>query len=115
MPSLLPFDNALIGDHHLPAELVLPGSGTYQERGRDIATTTADGRIHHDRQAVDIRARLELRGDHTHLDTLPATTDTITLRRGSTVIATFTGLVSASWSDRTRTTILDFAGDPIVS
>jgi hypothetical protein len=111
MPSLFPFDNAQVGDLALPAGVFLPGSACYTERGRDLATTTADGRIHYDRQAILRAATFALRGPHPELDSASGAPVTVTLRRGAVALVSFPGVVTAAYQARSHTTTVTIVGD----
>jgi len=115
MSSLLPFDHAYLGASHLPPGTFLPGSATYTERGRDLATTTADGRIHHDRLAILRSANFTLRGDHTSLDTADGPPVIVTLCRGELALVIFPGLVTATYHARSHTTAIAIVGDPLTA
>jgi hypothetical protein len=112
MASILPFDNATLDGTTVAASDFVHGSGQYTEAGQDIQTTTADGKIHHDRQSVTRRASMELYGDKTSLNSAVGLGVTCVLKRSSSTITTFTGIVSATYNESSKTTRIEIAGDP---
>lgn len=112
MASILPFDNATIAGTPLAASDFVHGSGSLQEKGSDKAVTTADGRIHNHREAVNRDGSCEAHGDKTSLNSARGVGVAIVLKNGVDTIASFPGIVTASYSESSKTTSISITGDP---
>ncbi len=112
MASVMPFDNAVIDGTAVPASTFIAGSGEYREEGVDVAVTTADGRIHRERQAVLRRARFRVRGNlAASLESGVGPTVPVSLKLGANAIAAFSGLVTARYLAGKRETRVEIRGD----
>jgi len=111
----LPFNNATIGGTTVSTSDFVHGSGTLTENGQDVATTTADGRIHNDRQAVNIQAEMELYGDKTTLNSDVGLSEAIVLKQDSDTVKSVNGIVTATYNKQSRTTRVSIQGDPVTT
>lgn len=113
MASILPFDNATINGTPVAASAFVHGSGSLQEKGSDKAVTTSDGRIHNHREAINREASFEAHGDQTSLGGNTRSVGVaIVLKNGVTTVASFNGIVTATYNDSSKTTSFSIAGDP---
>lgn len=112
MASKLPFDNASFGGVAVEADEFVHGSGSITLKGEDTAATTADGRIHNDRLAVNFEANCELYGDRSDLNSPVGLSQAIVFNSGETQIHSGNGIVAAEYSKDKNTTSVSVAGDP---
>jgi hypothetical protein len=112
MANILPFDNASLGGTAVAVADFVHGSGQYSEAGQDIRVVTADNRIHNIRQSVARRASFEAYGDKSSLNSPAGLGQAIVLTRASTQVASFTGIVTATYNEQSKTTRIEIAGDP---
>lgn len=112
MASVLPFDNAVLGGTTITTALMVAGSGTLTETGSDKQTTTADGRIHYDREKLNTTAALEVYGDYTDATTAAGLAVTCTLKDALVTVKTGSALVTAVYNDSSKTTSMNLAFDP---
>ncbi|MDD5484065.1 MAG: hypothetical protein PHP98_10545 [Kiritimatiellae bacterium] len=110
--SKLPFDNASFGGVAVEADEFVHGSGSLTLKGEDTASTTADGRIHNDRLAVNFEGSCELYGDRRDLDSPAGAGQAVVFNYGETPIHSGAGIVSAEYSKEKNTTSISVAGDP---
>jgi hypothetical protein len=111
MSSILPFDNAVINGTEIETTDFVNGSGSLTEKGSDTSVTTADNRIHNIRKSISRSADFELYGDQTSLNSAPGLGTSCVLKHGSSEVASFTGIVSASYNSSSLTTSISIAGD----
>jgi len=112
MASILPFDNAVLGSTTITTALMVAGSGSASETGSDKSTTTADGRIHYDREKINSSASLEAIGDYTDATTAAGLGVTCTLLDDEAEVKTGTGLVTAVYNASSKTTSFSITYDP---
>jgi hypothetical protein len=112
MASVLPFDNVVVNSTAIGTDEFVAGSGSYTEMGSDKAVTTADGRIHNIREAINYSANFEVYGDKTTLQGAVGLGKTVVLKKTAATIATLTALVTAVYSHSSRTTKFTITGDP---
>jgi len=112
MASVIPFNNATINGVSVTTAEILHGSCNYVKNGQDVATTTADGRIHNDRTVVTKDITFECYGDKTSLESTVGLGTTVVLKYDSTTVDTVTGIVTASYDSNTKTTQIKVYVDP---
>lgn len=114
MASVTTFDNLSIDGVAVPAADFVAGSGSFKETGKDIETTTADGKMHHDRQSIKPEAACSLYGNKESLNSPAGLGQAIVIKRGAVTVKSFTGIISAEYDSASRQTKLTLTGDPIV-
>lgn len=114
MASVLRFDNMTIDGTAVAASVFVSGSGRIMHGGDDVTTTTADGRIQHDRRAYNPRAECSLYGDQTAFETDDGLGVPCVFKRGTNTVNSYTCAVSAAVSDVDGASItrLTFVADP---
>lgn len=119
MSSLLPFDRVKKGtsDHITPAMFVA-GSGLLDMQCVDKAETTADGKIHWTRMAINRRARLlafenvlTLMSELTTNADLASTTQNFVLMQGLTTVYSRRGVMGGNYVASRNVTQVDILYD----
>ena len=114
MAATLRFDNLTIAGTAIAASAFVSGSGRLSLTGDDVATTTADGRIHNDRRCLNARAECSAYGDQCALETDNGLGVACVFKRGTNTVRSATMAVSVAVSDAVdgaEISRLTFVGD----
>jgi len=112
MPSIIPFNNAIINSVPVATSEMIHGSCNYIKNGQDVATTTSDGRIHNDRIVVTKDISFECYGDKTALESAVGLGVAVVLKYDTTTVDTVTGVTTASYDSSSKTTQVKIYVDP---
>jgi hypothetical protein len=112
MATVLPFDKVVAGATTIDTDEFVSGRGMLSLKGDDGAVTTADGRIHNFRRTVVPETSFECHGDKSAMNGVAGLGVSIAVSRGATAIKSFTGIVSAKYSETSETTAVTIKGDP---
>ena len=115
MACELPFDFVSIGGTPCDTDGFVYGSSSLDETGNDIATTTADNKIHNDRQSLNTAFSFECYGDQESLTSPAGCSEAIIVKQGGssgTTVASFNGIATAVFNEASNTTAVSIAGDP---
>jgi len=94
MAAVLRFDNIDVDGTAVAETEFVSGSGRLTLTGDDVTTTTADGRIQHDRRILNLRAECSLYGDYNSLETDNGLGVVCQFLRGTSTVKTATMAVS---------------------
>lgn len=114
MAAVLRFDNLTIAGTAIATSAFVSGSGRLTLAGDDVATSTADGRIHNDRRCLNTRAECTLYGDQTAFETDNGLGVAVVFKRGTNTVKSATMAVSVAVSDVGGASLsrCTFVGDP---
>lgn len=112
MSCQLPFNTISVADGGSagPSQFSY-GTGALRLTGQDNAVTTADGKIHNYRAALNPSASCQLCGDRRSLDnSAPSLPKVVTLSLDSTTIYSFPGIVSVEYDSNTNVSNVNISG-----
>ncbi|MPN61158.1 hypothetical protein SDC9_208892 [bioreactor metagenome] len=112
MASLIPFNKIVSASLTVEPHDFIAGSGTLSVKGIDRTVSTADGVIHHIRQALVREARCEVFGDVSQMNSAPGLASTVSPYYNSTLVATFNALISTSYDNSSKTSSVRITGTP---
>jgi hypothetical protein len=114
MATQLKVDNATIDGDAIATSAFVAGSCSYSPDVKMNEVVTSDGKLHQVPMHVEGTASFEMHGDGTEHNTGLGNGVTVILKTGASAVATFTGLVSASYDESEHKTKLDIKIDPSV-
>ncbi|OGV56542.1 MAG: hypothetical protein A2X49_06610 [Lentisphaerae bacterium GWF2_52_8] len=110
MASIFPFNTVSIDDSIIGPEFFVQGRGVLLCSGSDRVFVGPSGEIKLLRTAVLHKASFQTHGKHPELSTESSLGAAISISCGSTLLASFSGLVSASYDAAKNTTTFIISG-----